>query len=433
MAHPKAGRGTTSAEATSAYSEGVERKRKPTAGAPGAAKLAGTGIGSSLGGAAIGALVMYYSDPQSGRRRRAQFTDQVRHGYNKAQADLDRSARDLSHRVQGIVARGRPERGGDVSDAQLVERVRSLLGRYCSHPHAVEVSCDGGIVDLFGPILTKEKKALLRAVNAVPGVKGLRDQLHAYETGAHIPALQGGLERRGPRPDVMQENWAPATRLVAGALGVGLLGSALRGRGAGSVLSAAVGGTLLTRAAINQPMRRILGLGEERYAVEIQKSIYVEAPVDEVYRYFECLETLPQFMDHIQEVKRIGENRWHWKVSGPAKLTFEWDAESRSVPGEKLSWRSERGASVENAGVMRFEREGSGTRIHIQMTYRPPAGVLGHQIAKWLGADPRHQMDEDLLRFKSLLEQGKATAHGHTVLREEVELSAQGYASPMPS
>jgi uncharacterized membrane protein len=53
------------------------------------------------------------------------------------------------------------------------------------------------------------------------------------------------------------------------------------------------------------------------------------------------------------------------------------------------------------------------------MTYTPPAGALGHVFARLLGADPKKQMDDDLLRFKSLLETGKATGR-ETVSREEL-------------
>jgi uncharacterized membrane protein len=39
----------------------------------------------------------------------------------------------------------------------------------------------------------------------------------------------------------------------------------------------------------------------------------------------------------------------------------------------------------------------------------PPAGVVGHAVAKLFGVDPRAAMHEDLLRLKTLLEDGKAS------------------------
>jgi len=48
-----------------------------------------------------------------------------------------------------------------------------------------------------------------------------------------------------------------------------------------------------------------------------------------------------------------------------------------------------------------------GTRINIRMRYRPPADAVGHAAARLFGRDPRHQIDEDLLRFKSMMEAGR--------------------------
>jgi hypothetical protein len=64
------------------------------------------------------------------------------------------------------------------------------------------------------------------------------------------------------------------------------------------------------------------------------------------------------------------------------------------------------------------------------MSYRPPAGALGHAIATLLGANPKRQMDDDMLRFKSLLEQGKATGH-ESVKRDDLLPGLSG-ASTMP-
>jgi uncharacterized membrane protein len=59
-----------------------------------------------------------------------------------------------------------------------------------------------------------------------------------------------------------------------------------------------------------------------------------------------------------------------------------------------------------------------GTRIQIRLSYNPPAGALGHGVAALLGSDPKRAMDEDLVRFKSLLEDGRTRAHGQTVRRD---------------
>jgi uncharacterized membrane protein len=68
-----------------------------------------------------------------------------------------------------------------------------------------------------------------------------------------------------------------------------------------------------------------------------------------------------------------------------------------------------------------FDKEPDGsTRVGIRLCYAPPVGVLGHAVASLFGADPKREMDDDMVRFKSLMESGKTRAHGHKVTRDEV-------------
>jgi uncharacterized membrane protein len=45
---------------------------------------------------------------------------------------------------------------------------------------------------------------------------------------------------------------------------------------------------------------------------------------------------------------------------------------------------------------------------------------MGHAIASIFGANPRKAMDEDLVRFKSLIENEKTSVGSQTVTRDEV-------------
>ncbi len=68
---------------------------------------------TSLG---LGAVAMYYLDPQQGRRRRALVRDQITHFATKSPKKLDAKSRDLSNRASGLYAEARgaitPDRGG---------------------------------------------------------------------------------------------------------------------------------------------------------------------------------------------------------------------------------------------------------------------------------------------------------------------------------
>jgi hypothetical protein len=47
-----------------------------------------------------------------------------------------------------------------------------------------------------------------------------------------------------------------------------------------------------------------------------------------------------------------------------------------------------------------------GTRVSVELSYIPPAGAFGHAVAAIFGADPKSEMDADLLRMKSMIETG---------------------------
>ena len=59
---------------------------------------------------------------------------------------------------------------------------------------------------------------------------------------------------------------------------------------------------------------------------EARKSVTVNRPRDEVYRFWRDLERLPSFMIHLESVKVAGGGRSHWVAKGPGS-TVEWDAE----------------------------------------------------------------------------------------------------------
>jgi uncharacterized membrane protein len=88
----------------------------------------------------------------------------------------------------------------------------------------------------------------------------------------------------------------------------------------------------------------------------------------------------------------------------------EWDAELvNDQPGERISWRSLPGSSVEHAGTVRFipAPGGRGTIVRVQLQYRPPGGMLAALVAKLFGEEPRQQIPQELRRFKAILETGE--------------------------
>jgi hypothetical protein len=200
---------------------------------------------------------MYLLDPVRGKRRRALWRDQLVHAVNQIEVYGGKTLRDLNNRINGLLAESQSLFFPDyASDRVIRERVRSKLGRYVSHPAAIEVEVSNGHVTLRGPVLASEVKDLLVAMLAVRGAIDVHNELEEHEQPGDIPALQGGTRRRGQQLELMQSNWSPAVRLFGGVLGTMLMGNCVARRTPAAVLLGTFGFGLFVRAVTNlQPAR----------------------------------------------------------------------------------------------------------------------------------------------------------------------------------
>ena len=150
--------------------------------------------------------------------------------------------------------------------------------------------------------------------------------------------------------------------------------------------------------------------------IKVEKSVTVNRPPAELYSYWRNFENLPRFMNHLESVHVTGANRSHWVAKAPAGTTVEWDAEIyNEKENELIAWRTLENADVDSAGSVRFEPAtgGRGTTVRVTLKYDPPGGVLGSLVARLFGENPEQQIDEDLRRFKQLMEAGEtATTTG---------------------
>ena len=384
------------------------------------------GLIQMVGSMALGAGLVYMLDPARGNRRRAIARDQMIRVLKNASDATGVIARDLTNRTRGMMAETLSMfRNQNVPDAVLEERVRSKLGGVVSHPGSIEVMANQGRIILRGPVLANEVNRLLNRVATIRGVKGIDNRLEVHQHPDNVPGLQGApspRRQRFGRFELMQTYWSPTARFLVGAAGGALAFYGVTRRGILGSAVGTVGMGMLARSVTNMPMRRIIGMGAGRRAVDLRKTINVNAPIEEVYRFWSNFENFPRFMANVREVRDLGNGRSHWSVAGPAGMPVEWNAViTRMEPNRVLAWKSEPGEMVQHAGIIHFDSNPDGsTRIDIQMTYNPPAGAMGHTLASLFGSNPKQQMDEDLVRFKSLIEQGMTTAHGATVTHEEV-------------
>ena len=383
---------------------------------------------SLLTGASLGIGLMYLLDPTHGQRRRARMRDQVTHLLRKTGDGLDATARDFSNRMTGAAAE--LQRWFDDSEPEervLLERVRSAIGRAVAHPHAIRVSVRDGSVRLDGPVLSGEVEPLLAAVSAVPGVAGVDNQLVEHERPGAVPALQGGTSRPRRLPGWLDAKWSPTTRMVASVTGGALTAYGISRRSVTGTGAAVVGIGLVTRSVTNLETSRLVGIGAGRRAVDIHKTLDINAPISHVFDFWNNYQDFPRFTRNVLEVRptRINDQA-HWIVRGLVGQKLEFDTlVTERVLNKIIAWKTVEGSLVGHAGIIRFEPIGDeATRVHVRMSYNPPGGALGHRLTRVLGADLKSMLDEDLARIKTTLETGRAphdAAHSSGFERPNIE------------
>lgn len=365
---------------------------------------------------------MYFADPSRGKRRRAIARDKIAAAWRDVQNEFDKAGHDLYNRTQGLLSAAQSIcDSAEPSDAVLLSRVRSRIGRAVSHPHAIRATVDAGRrIVLEGPVLEHEVSYLLKSVQSVAGVREVISRLESHGEADHLSSLQGGASRR-PASEFAQQNWTPVLRISAGALAGTAFYASMRNESPWRWASAAAGTVLLTRAIVNKGFRQIFGAGDG-CVVDFDKAVHVDAPLEEVFSFWSKFENFPRFMTHLKEVRDLGNGRSHWVAEGPGGISIPWDAEITQFDRNKLlAWKSVPGSPIRTQGSVRFDREPDGrTRLTIRMSYCPPAGVFGHAVACLFGSDPKSEIDEDMVRLKSLIEIGKTRAHGSPVYRDQL-------------
>ena len=363
------------------------------------------------GGLLLGASLMYFLDPVRGRTRRRRMQEAMHHAERIEREMFAKATRDSKQRIHGLVERISHPPARDVSDEVIEQRLRARLGRAVSHPRALEVLVIAGRVILRGPILAHEASDVVKLARAVPGVREIVDKLERHTSPDQIPALQGQGRRRAARG-----TWPPAAQAGATSVGALLLAyGLLLKRGVFGALLGTAGGALALRGSTNKRFGDLVGA--RGAPITVQKSIVVNQPVHLVFDCWSRFDTFPLFMEHVQEVDlQVGGNRSRWIVDGPAGTKLEFEAETIDfVPDRTIAWRTIDKQPIEHEGRVRFQELPSGTRVSVTVSYRPPGGVIGHAIAHILGWDPKARMDEDLVRMKTLLEEGKTRAHQQTI------------------
>ena len=132
----------------------------------------------------------------------------------------------------------------------------------------------------------------------------------------------------------------------------------------------------------------------------------VQAPVEDVFRYWSNFENLSNFLSNVEEVRMTDTS--HWRVKGPLGKNVQFEAKTTEMdPGRGIGWNTVEG-DVMTSGEARFEEVAPGrTRINVTMNYSdPPGGAVGEAVANIL-SNPERTLREDLQNFAKIVERGE--------------------------
>jgi uncharacterized membrane protein len=148
----------------------------------------------------------------------------------------------------------------------------------------------------------------------------------------------------------------------------------------------------------------------------VKRAVTIDAPKEEIYRYFHDFQNAHQYMQNIDSVQVIGDRSLHWVAKTPLGK-FKWDAEiTNDVPGQVIAWRKTQGSFLAPSNTsVRFEpkRNGRENVVHLESEYRQFQGPIGTMIGTIVGQVVEQVVRQNLERAKELIETGEiATTAG---------------------
>lgn len=251
--------------------------------------------------------------------------------------------------------------------------------------------------------------AELAAPRVMAKVIGVRNRtanhvlLRAYgarEIAAGIGIL---LQRRQPA-------WLWA-RVGGDALDLASLGSVLASDSShkvkASIATAAVAGVTALDVICAQ---KLSASGRQSGPRRFVRTVLINRAPADVYAFWRNLSNLPQFMDNLESVEDLGNNRSLWRARATRGRTVEWQAEIvDDQPERSISWRSIEGALVSNSGTVQFAAGpgGRGTMLRVEIEYQMPGGNITANLARLINSEPGQQVADELRRLKMVLETGE--------------------------
>ena len=132
-----------------------------------------------------------------------------------------------------------------------------------------------------------------------------------------------------------------------------------------------------------------------------QHHVDVDVPVRNAYDQWTQFEDFPRFMDGVESVQQLTDDRLHWKVNFGG-VTREFDTTiTEQTPDQRIAWTTTDGQ--QHAGVVTFHKlTDTSTRVTLQMEYDPEGFI--ENVGDKVGFVSK-RVEGDMQRFKEFIEE----------------------------
>ena len=292
------------------------------------------------------------------------------------------------HRVPVLHGNGHGQLDGEM------ERLARALGWFSLGLGFAQIAAPGKVAQLVGVDDDDETIAVMRVL----GVREIASGLGILTQPKPLPwlwARVGGdamdlalLRRALSSPRADHNRVAAATAAVAGIAAVDALCS--------TRLTAEANAPDQTEATVQS--------GE----VHAKAAITVNAPLAEVYAFWEDFRNLPRFMGDFASVEVSSDRTSRWSLTAPAGITLDWDVEiTEATANQRIAWRTAEGTTLNASGEVRF-RSAPGrarNRSRLRRDVQPAGRRAGQEDRRLLC---RGAGDEDRQRPAPLQATGRA-------------------------
>ena len=144
--------------------------------------------------------------------------------------------------------------------------------------------------------------------------------------------------------------------------------------------------------------------------ITIDKAIDINAPVAQVYKFWQNFENFAEFIGSVESITRTGERTSHWVVRGPMRTKVEFDAlTTENIENQSIKWHSTHADNeveeVKSEGSLTFKENGGMTNVQLIFSYSLP-NAIANKVAETMNAlgFPQKDFDKGLETIKTKIE-----------------------------